>query len=135
MISGSVLPNQVLLPISRIYAVPRECYASFVWLMDMCKHMDIRVDEVTFTSTDAGEFLSAEGAVCLDQRSARFMVSERWSPGHMKVYVLLGAKRYCVHSDHVSHDAEPVYPLDGVMHAGSEEEIEAMASAMGGMGL
>ena len=127
--SSCAVSRQILLPVSRIYAVPRECYTSFVWLMEACKQMDIEVEEITFMSTDAGDFVSAEGAVRAEQRVARFLVSECWSPGFMKVYILLGSKRYCVHS----HGTEPTYPLDGVMSAVSEDDIEAMIGAIDGM--
>jgi len=134
MLSSLFPTKHVSLPINRIYAVPPECYSSFVWMMETCKCMDIDVDEITFTSTDTGVFLSAEGIVRVDERAARFLISDCWTPGRMNVYILLGPRRYCVYSDQASSsETDPMYPLGGLMSVNPEEEVGTMAEAMDGM--
>ncbi len=121
-------PARISIPIHRVHAVPRECHASFVWLMEACDCMELEVDNVVFTSTDTGEFISAEGTVRVADCTANFLISEYWTPGHMSIYLIAGSKRYRLHR-HRSDDALG----GGGVAAADEDGIGAVVRALGGL--
>ena len=118
----------MLLPISRVYAIPPECRDAFMWLMHLCKDFAIDVSNVTFTSTQKGRFIKAEGDLRLRERTATFLVSD--CDGSMSIHInIQGELRYRIYHAH----APQPYPLDALMEARSREEADALAEAMGSL--